>query len=407
MPSCLNDTFFAALDSSIGDINQAETLPPACYTDPDFFEFEKEAVFNHDWLCVGRESWVNEPGAFFTISHVGEPLVVTRTPAGEIKALSAVCQHRAMLVAEGHGKARAFRCPYHHWTYGLDGELLAAPAMDRACNFEMSSIRLPELKVEVWLGFIFVNFDRAAPPLAPQLRPLEAALAPYGFAAADGPTLDELAATPYLTKYPWNWKVQFENSNDGYHANRLHHGPIHDMVPGELAVFPDLPPGTAGYFRYNGTTGRDIGFNPTKKAVLPLFPGLGDEDRQRCVFVNVPPTLTIFARVDYVLWTIMCADGPEAMTHIRGWLVAPGAKKTPMFKELLALTTSGSVEIGQQDRHVDGLVQQGLRSRFAPRGRYSWQEGSQIALNRWLVARYRAAWTRWRGGDAVKLRAVS
>jgi nitrite reductase/ring-hydroxylating ferredoxin subunit len=392
--SLLNDAFFAQMDSSIGDINDAESLPPGCYTDPEFFEFEKEAIFNREWLCVGRESWAKEPGAYFTTSHVGEPLIVARTHSGELKALSAVCQHRAMLVAEGHGKVRSFLCPYHHWAYGLDGQLIGAPAMDKACNFDIKSIRLPALKVETWQGFVFVNFDQAAAPLAPRLTALDAALAPYDLAHADGPEFAEVSQFPIVQKYAWNWKVQYENSNDGYHANRLHHGPIHDMCPSDLASFPEMPADTAGYVRYNGTLDRDVGFNATRHAVLPVFPGLTEEDRRRFVFVNVPPTLSIFARVDYVSYSIFRADGPEAMTHQRAWLVAPGAMRLPMFRELQGMTAAGSLLIGQQDRHVDAAVQQGLRSRFAPRGRYSWQEGAQSSFNQWLVARYRAAWVR-------------
>ena len=161
-----SDEFFDGLDSSVFALDAAETLPPACYTDPGFFEFEKECLFNHEWLCVGREAWAAKPGDYFTTSIIGEPIVVVRNHAGVLKALSSVCQHRAMLVAEGHGNAPVFLCPYHHWCYSLDGALLNAPAMERTRNFDKAKFGLPEFKVEVWLGFVFINFDRAAPPLA-------------------------------------------------------------------------------------------------------------------------------------------------------------------------------------------------------------------------------------------------
>src|SRR4051794_11352658 len=112
--SILTEAFFESFDSSIADVNEAETLPPQCYADRDFFEFEKEAIFRHEWLCVGRESWAKEPGDYFTTSHIGEPIIIVRTQDGRLKALSSVCQHRAMLVAEGRGRTRAFLCPYHH-----------------------------------------------------------------------------------------------------------------------------------------------------------------------------------------------------------------------------------------------------------------------------------------------------
>src|ERR1700679_875398 len=99
--SLLTDEFFESFSSSVLDIAEAESLPPACYVGPEFFAFEKKTMFFKEWLCVGRESWIKEPGDYFTSKHVGEPLVITRNKDGEIAAMSAVCQHRGMLVAEG------------------------------------------------------------------------------------------------------------------------------------------------------------------------------------------------------------------------------------------------------------------------------------------------------------------
>jgi phenylpropionate dioxygenase-like ring-hydroxylating dioxygenase large terminal subunit len=403
-----NDEFFRDLERSVGDVNQAEALPPACYTDAEFYQFERDALFDHEWLCVGHDSWVKEPGDYFTTSHVGEPIIVVKTRDGVVKAMSAVCQHRAMLVAEGFGNKHAFLCPYHHWTYALDGQLISAPAMERAQNFDKACIRLPEIRLENWLGFLFINFDNDAPPLAPRLEAVAAALAPYDLRNAEGPPRSEVGVAPYIQSHPWNWKVHFENSNDGYHANRLHHGPIHDMCPSELASFPDMPPDTAGYLRYNQTVGVDIGFNPTKKAILPIFPGLSEQDRTRFIFANVPPSFFIFAQNDFVIYSTLHAEGPELTVAQRSWMVAPGAMRQPLFRERLAAIQSTSADIVAQDRHVDVLVQAGLRSRFATRGRYSWQEGSQRNLNAWLVPRYRAAWERLkpRRAAAVSLAAA-
>lgn len=384
--SILTDAFLDSLGSSVLDVTEAETLPPACYTDPGFFEFEKEAVFTREWLCVGRESWIPQPGDYFTTSHIGEPIVVVRNRQGEIKAMSTVCQHRAMLVADGAGNAKGFLCPYHHWAYSLDGDLVGAPAMEKTCNFDKSQIRLPQFKVETWLGFIFIHFDPEAAPLAPRLTAVAEALENYDLASAVGPMPDD------KSRFPWNWKVMFENNNDGYHANRLHHGPLHDFVPSALATFPKLPPDTAGYFRYNGTTHADASFNPTQKALLPIFSKLTEEDRNRMVFANVPPTLSLIVRCDMIAYIIIRSDSVEEIQADRGWLVAPEAMKDPLFDEKLAINLTTSAQIAVQDRGVDTLIQIGLRSRFATRGRYSWQERSQREFNAWLVKRYRDQW---------------
>lgn len=391
----LNDAFFQSLESSIADVASAESLPPLCYTDSDFHAFEKEAVFNHEWLCVGRESWLPRPGDYFTTSIVDEPIVVVRDRSGEIRAMSSVCQHRAMLVAEGSGNARSFTCPYHHWVYGLDGHLRGAPAMERTCGFRKEDVRLPQFRVELWQGFVFINFDADAAPLASRLAALEPILAGYDIANAEGP------APEIGTRYPFSWKVMFENNNDGYHANRLHHGEFHDYIPSDLAWFPDdLPAGTAGYYRLNGTLHPDASFNPTQKALMPVFPGLGETERNRMAFANLPPTLSLVLTCDAVIYLILRADGPQSHLLDLGILFAPGAMQDPEFDRKMEQVMRRALEINAQDVHVDELVQVGLRSRFAPRGRYSWQEGAQRQFNTWLVPRYRACWERLKAARA-------
>ena len=385
----LNDRFFSDLEASDGSIETSITLPPACYTDAAFYRFEQEALFNHEWLCVGRESQVAEAGDYFTTRIIGEPIIVTRNRSGEIRAMSAVCQHRAMLVAEGAGNTRGFVCPYHHWVYSLDGDLVNAPAMDRTCDFRRDTVKLPALQVEVWLGFIFVNIDLEAAPLAPRLAAVADAVASYGLAEAH-------ALAPMTGKFPWNWKVMFENNNDGYHASKLHRGPLHDFIPSERAVFPEAAPDDAGFLRYNGTLHPDASFNPTQRAVLPIFPGLTTEDRARMTFANVPPTLSLVLTCDLVIYLILRPCGPEELEQDTGILVAPGAAEDPAFEHRLEMIMTSAQRIIAQDMHVDALVQQGLNSRFATRGRYSWQEGAQGQLNRWLMQRYRQTWARMR-----------
>jgi len=394
--SVLNEHLFASFESSVTDINSAQMLPPLCYTDAEFYEFERDAVFDREWLCVGRESWTREPGEYFTTTHAGEPIVIVRNREGALKALSTVCQHRAMLVAEGHGRTKTFVCPYHHWVYSLDGQLIGAPAMDRACGFDKKQVRLPAFKLEVWQGWVFINMDPNARPLAPRLGALDRVLANYRMDMAEGPRPEG------FTTYPWNWKVMFENNNDGYHANRLHRG-MHDVIPSALARFPELPPDTAGYFRWNGTTNKDGAVNPLQRCILKLFPDLTDEQRHEVIFANVPPTLTLGFRSDQISYFILHADGAEATIAEQGVLYAPGAMDEPLFEERRQINVQASVLIGAQDRHVDTLVQRGLRSRHAARGRYSWQEQTHREFNKWLVDRYRAA---WRSRSGARLQAA-
>ena len=163
--------------------------------------------------------------AVFPMPATGSPPTSTRSRSSspevrtaEIRAFSSVCQHRAMAVCEGEGNNTTFTCPYHNWVYALDGRLLGAPAMERAEGFEKSEFGLPNLPVEIWQGFIFVTLAESPKPLAPTLTSYEPYLENYHLESCFCP------GTFTLHDLPWNWKVMFENFNDGYHANRLHTG---------------------------------------------------------------------------------------------------------------------------------------------------------------------------------------
>jgi len=390
MSSLMSDAFFESFASSISDTLTAESLPPACYTSPEFFNFEKRALFDKEWLCVGREEWVPKPGDYFVATQVGEPIIISRDRDNQLHALSAVCQHRGMQVAENCGNTRAFVCPYHHWSFGLDGTLIGAPAMESTCDFHKSSHNLPKIRLEVWQGFVFINFDNDAAPLAPRLSKVDEVIAHYPMAQLTGPK-------PMKKLYEWNWKVMFENNNDGYHANRLHKGPLHDIVPSSMCSFPDdLPADTAGYYRLNDSVHIDASFNPTLKAVFPVFEQLTEAERKRVVFVNIPPSLSMVIMADSILYLILDAQGAASHELTMGSLVTPQAMKDPLFKQKNDMIETAVREIVEQDLHVDERVQYCLNSRFAPRGRYSWQEGAQRQFNLWLVDRY------WKQRDAEK-----
>ena len=118
----------------------AATAPPATYyTSPELYELEREHIFRKEWLWVGHAQDVREPGSYFTFEYAGEPILVTRDKTGQLNAFSNVCRHRGAIVAEGAGTCKSFSCPYHTWTYGHDGKLLGAPAMDGVENFAPGS----------------------------------------------------------------------------------------------------------------------------------------------------------------------------------------------------------------------------------------------------------------------------
>jgi phenylpropionate dioxygenase-like ring-hydroxylating dioxygenase large terminal subunit len=386
--SVLSAELLASFDASVVDVSRAVTMPPVIYTDDEFLAFERDALYSREWLCVGVASTIANPGDFRSLTVNDEPILVARGKDGEVRAFSAVCQHRAMQLADtgATGNCSTFTCPYHHWIYGLDGRLLGAPAMERTLGFEKADFALPSLKVELWQGFIFVNFDREAAPLGPTVARYDPFLANYDLTNAVCP------GTFTLRDLPWNWKVMFENFNDGYHANRLHQV-IQDFCPSNLAAFPvPWDDGSNVIMRTNGYTHIDGGFNATRKALLPIFPDLTEQERWRSTFALVPPSLCMGTAPDQAFFFIVRPKTASTIDVEIGYLLHPSALEHPMFDHLFAMSDAGVQVFVKQDQDATAKVQRGLRSRHAARGRYSWQEESHVQFNRWLVQRYRRHW---------------
>jgi len=384
-PDLFGDEMLAAFEHATQPVDEAGILPPVLYTAPEFFEFEKRSIFLHDWLCVGRAAQIQNPGDYFTITLFDEPLIVVRDKDGAVRVLSAVCQHRGMVVTEGAGNCSKFTCPYHHWSYTPDGHLLGAPAMERAVGFDKSEFALGSLRTTEWNGFVFASFDPDVQPLEPSLSKLSDLLANFRLGTAAtivGETYEDL---------PWNWKVMHENFNDAYHANRLHQG-IGDFVPGEKAEFLDWDDTDNHITRLNGHTVFDASFNPMAAAILPVFSGLTDAERWRSMFALVPPTLGMAIVPNGVTYFVVNPKSAGLIDIHIGYCLEPAALDDPLFELKFEHEKSGVNNFNVQDIWADTMVQRGLQSVFAPHGRYSWEEQTLQQFNRWLVRRYRAHW---------------
>jgi phenylpropionate dioxygenase-like ring-hydroxylating dioxygenase large terminal subunit len=374
------------LGASIDSVATASTLPAVLYTSDEVLGFEKDVLFGREWLCVGRAERIPNVGDWFTVTIVGEPLIVARDKDEQVRCMSAVCQHRAMQVCDGSGNATTFKCPYHHWNYALDGRLLGAPAMERTEGFDKGEWGLPQLRVEEWMGFVFVNFDPDAAPLAPTLERYSPYVHNYDLEHAVCP------GTFTLEGLPWNWKVMFENFNDGYHANRLHQY-LQDFCPSSMSAFPEPWTDDSNViFRTSGYTHIDGGFNATHRVIMNVFPELTDEERTRSTFALIPPTLCFGTAPDQCFFFLVRPTGPGTIDVEIGYIFHPSSLDDPLFEEKVALSDAGVQVFVRQDQDATTRVQRGLNSRFAPRGRYSWQEESHVQFNRWLVQRYRSAW---------------
>ncbi|MBT6849527.1 MAG: aromatic ring-hydroxylating dioxygenase subunit alpha [Planctomycetaceae bacterium] len=208
MNATVNEIREALTEANNTAIGNGSVMPAAYYTSDEFADLEAEHIFRRDWVCLGRADEVKEPGDFYTTEVIGEQLLVTRAKDGAVRVLSNVCRHRGNIVASGKGKKSRFSCSYHAWTYDSTGQLIAAPLMDDVPGFNKSECKLPSFNVEIWEGFLFVNLDGKAEPIAPRMSELMPFIENYDIA-------DRINGFTEQTTWQTNWKCLAENFMEG------------------------------------------------------------------------------------------------------------------------------------------------------------------------------------------------
>ncbi|HSY32680.1 MAG TPA: aromatic ring-hydroxylating dioxygenase subunit alpha [Verrucomicrobiae bacterium] len=201
-------------------LDHASTIPSPWYFDEGLAELENSAVFGKSWQVVGRADQVQNPGQFLTADIAGDPIVVVRGEDSRLRAFYNVCRHHAAaVVTEAQGCAKQFRCPYHGWTYGIDGALKGMVEFDGVCDFERSENGLVPVLVDTWENFVFVNLDPNAGSLRDSLGTIPPIVAPLQLTKK----LRYFDRRIYTLQC--NWKVYVDNYLDGgYHVPHAHKG---------------------------------------------------------------------------------------------------------------------------------------------------------------------------------------
>jgi len=376
------------IEASTVDVKAAITMPREAYTSEQFFELEKEAVFMKEWLAVGHQSQIPNAGDYFSLTVADEPVILVRTAEGAINALSGVCRHRGFPLTSGeyhaHGNCSAIVCPYHNWSYDLEGEIVTAPHMRQ--TIDMESLRrtekLPKFRVEIIQGFIFINFDQDSAPLKPQVAKWEEAVKNYG--------IERMIAQPTIVTpdLNYNWKILHENALEPYHTMFVHAG-FHEVAPATKATFMEFEDGDGQIMHPTGFIERDAGFNPAGKALFPILPGLGELERSQVLFGSLPPTLFFCCMPDQVFAFFVLPTSATRTTLLITWLFPEESMKWPRFKWAYASQSSTNDVLNIQDQEANEELQKGLKSRFGTRGRYSHLEKTLPQFNRWLYLRLR------------------
>jgi choline monooxygenase len=201
-------------------LERALTIPAAWYTDKDLYDLEQQTVIAGSWQCVGRVDQVEQPGQYITSEVAGEPVIIVRDADGILRGFFNVCRHHAAAVmTESHGKTNQLRCPYHGWTYSLDGQLIGTPDFSGVCDFDKGQNGLQPIKIETWENWVFINLESSYASLTEFLgSELINQILPLNLK-----TLHWFERRHY--SFDCNWKVFVDNYLDGgYHVPHLHKG---------------------------------------------------------------------------------------------------------------------------------------------------------------------------------------
>jgi phenylpropionate dioxygenase-like ring-hydroxylating dioxygenase large terminal subunit len=353
-------------------IEAAFSLPPRCYSDPALFDLERRKIFARDWVCIGRACDIAAPGDYLAVDLPDAALMAVRQKDGSIKALSRVCRHRGAPVATaGAGSAGVFTCPYHRWTYDLDGKLRGAPAMEGNAGFRREACALPSFRSEVWEGFVFVSLDSGAAPLAASLAPLSARIGKYGIG-------EWKSAFAIEDVWDVNWKVAFENACESYHHIGFHRQSLDPIWPG-LTTRP-------------GEGGETYNFH-----IVPSVPGFRydeaedvslDEEAMSHFFIcGIYPSLTLVLAGPTAVW--FCFEPLEAgRVKVRaGQMNPPSYFKASSLDERVAGAKAMLQGILDEDKSGCLEVQRGLSMADAASGPLSPIERPIAEFLRYLARR--------------------
>jgi phenylpropionate dioxygenase-like ring-hydroxylating dioxygenase large terminal subunit len=357
--------------------SRAGTLPPACYADPALFRWEQESLFRRTWVGVGRVDRWAAPGDYSALDIGGAPIIVLRDNEGALRAFANTCRHRGSKLLEGDGNCGTIRCPFHRWTYALDGRLLMAPRMDKTENFALEEHGLIPLRADACQGFAFVCFDDDVEPLADWLGDFPRLHTPWSLG-------DMVSTRRREFEVACNWKSFLEVFNEYYHLPYVHPESI-----GELYDPPDDPDEVHGNYasQFGTTKGSGALLKSDQERSLPLIEGLAGDNRRGTRYTWMFPNLTFAAGTESVWVYETYALAPDR-TRVGMTACFPAETSTRPDFDSLAQHYYERLDAAI-DEDIPALERQqlGLDSPFARPGRFSRLEPSVASFARWYSGR--------------------
>ena len=353
--------------------NQARAMPKSVYTSPEFCEAELQHIFARDWLCAGRAEALPNPGDYLTMEIAGEPIIILRDRDGALRGMSNVCRHRMSTLLEGRGNVRSIVCPYHAWTYNLDGSLRGAPAMGANESFCKEDVKLPSVRVENWLGWIMVTLNPDAPDPREALKDVED-LVGYLDMGSYRETFRE------TFRWATNWKVLAENFMESYHLPVCHEGTIGGSVDLMKMTCPEGSPS----FNYHYIMKNDT---------IPLslaHPGntrlVGDQ-RRITWLLSVYPALLITLTPGYFWYLCLTPDGPGHVNVLYGGGMSADWCADPQAESHLATVKALLDDVNIEDKGCVEKVYRGLCADLSGPGPLSHLERPNFEFAQYIASR--------------------
>jgi len=355
--------------------SQPQTLPGRYYTDLAIFHQDLEKVFFQMWLCTGRAEQLHSHGDYYLCDLAGESIIITRD-GQNIRGFFNVCRHRGTRICrDREGKfTSTIRCPYHGWSYGLDGRLLGAPHMEEH-TFKRDEYPLHPVKVEEWDGYIFINLNAQSQPLRAQLADL-----PQKFAAWGMRDLRRYKQVVYDVTA--NWKLMILNYNECLHCPLLH--PALNRVTDYLSGMNDAPQPTyiGGSMEFRGGA-QTMSMDGRRRR--DYLPGLNGEQRKQVFYYAIYPNLFLSLHPDYVMVHTLWPETVDRTRIVCEWYFHPAEMSKPNFDG------NDAVEFwditNREDWAISELAQKGISSRAYVPGAYSPREGLPSAFDQWYLRR--------------------
>ncbi|MEO9518248.1 MAG: SRPBCC family protein [Paracoccaceae bacterium] len=352
---------------------QARAMPKSVYTSTDFNQTELDKIFRKDWICAGRASTLLEVGDYTTLEIAGEPIMVIRDADGNLRAQSNVCRHRMSTLLTGHGNTHSIVCPYHAWTYGLDGNLRGAPAMMNNEAFDKSDICLPQIRCAVWEGWIMVTLNPQAKDVNEVLKDVVDLVGHYRM----GDYVETFRETHHWNT---NWKVLAENFMESYHLPVCHEGTIGGHVDLAKMTCPEGLPG----FNYHWIM-KDDSFKLT--LAHPDNTHLTGEDRSKTYLISIYPALLITLTPGYFWYLSLSPDGPDHVNILYGGGLAPEFVADPDADQHFATLKSVLDAVNEEDRGCTEKVYRGLCADLSEPGPLSHLERPNFDFARYIDSR--------------------